>query len=125
MYALVVTYILDCDYDHDHDHDCVRLPRFLPALSFQILVLRDNRLVGIVSPKDLLMRVVAKGLDPDDTLISSVMTPNPDAVPPTMTVIEALREVRTNADVRGRQRLECCNIRSHPYNTTDAAVMST
>lgn len=62
--------------------------------SLQVLVLRGERLAGIVTPKDLLMRVVAKGLDPDETPVSSVMTPNPDAVPPTMTAIEALKEVR-------------------------------
>ncbi|CAM9344846.1 unnamed protein product, partial [Hapterophycus canaliculatus] len=61
-----------------------------------VLVLRDRRLAGIVTPKDLLMRVVAKGLDLDETTVSSVMTPNPDAVPPTMTVIEALREMHEN-----------------------------
>lgn len=55
-------------------------------------MLDDGRLAGIVTPKDLLNRVVAKGLDPDATLVSDVMTPNPDTVPPEMTVIEALRE---------------------------------
>lgn len=58
-------------------------------------MLRDGRLAGIVTPKDLLMRVVAKGLDPDDTLVSAVMTPSPDTVPPSMTAIEALKEVRS------------------------------
>lgn len=66
---------------------------FFSPLRFQVLVLRDGRLAGIVTPKDLLMRVVAKGSNPDTTTVSSVMTPNPDAVPPSMTVIEALREV--------------------------------
>lgn len=61
-----------------------------------MLVLRDGLLAGIVTPKDLLMRVVAKGLDPEATTVSDIMTPNPDAVPPEMTVIEALREVGAN-----------------------------
>lgn len=59
----------------------------------QVLVLQGERLAGIVTPKDLLMRVVALGLNPDDTPVSAVMTPNPDTVPPTMTAIEALKEV--------------------------------
>lgn len=62
-----------------------------------MLVLEEGRLVGIVTPKDLLMRVVAKGLSPDDTPVSAVMTPNPDTVPSTMTVAGALREVSVDA----------------------------
>lgn len=72
----------------------MELPLWLRLSACQVLVLRNGRLAGIVTPKDLLMRVVAKGLDPDATPVSAVMTPNPDAVPPAMTVIEALREVR-------------------------------
>lgn len=59
----------------------------------QVLALDDGHLAGIVTPKDLLNRVVAKGLNPDTTRVSSIMTPNPDTVPPDMTVIDALREV--------------------------------
>lgn len=59
-----------------------------------MLVLDKGHLAGIVTPKDLLMRVVAKGLDPDITGVSDIMTPNPDTVTPEMTVVEALREVR-------------------------------
>eukprot|EP00981_Chlorochromonas_danica_P015926 scaffold14777_cov696-Ochromonas_danica.AAC.1 len=48
-----------------------------------ILVLGGRKgkdLVGILTPKDLLSRVVAKRLDADSTLVSEVMTPNPDCV---------------------------------------------
>ena len=58
-----------------------------------MLVLDEGHLAGIVTPKDLLMRVVAKGLDADATAVSNIMTPNPDTVVPEMTVVEALREV--------------------------------
>lgn len=57
-------------------------------------MLSEGRLAGIVTPKDLLNRVVAKDLDPETTVLSDIMTPNPDTVPPEMTVLEALREVR-------------------------------
>lgn len=59
----------------------------------QVLALDNGHLVGILTPKDLLMRVVSKGLNPDTTPVSAVMTPNPDTVPPEMTVLDALREV--------------------------------
>ncbi len=58
-----------------------------------MLVLAGGRLAGIVTPKDLLMRVVAKGLNPDRTPVTAIMTPNPDTVPPEMTAVEALGEV--------------------------------
>ena len=55
-------------------------------------MLTDGKLAGIVTPKDVLMRVVAKGLNPDRTQVSAIMTPNPDTVPPEMTAVEALGE---------------------------------
>lgn len=53
----------------------------------------QGHLAGIITPKDLLMRVVAKELDPDTTAVADVMTPNPDTVPPEFTIVDALREV--------------------------------
>lgn len=69
----------------------------------QVLVLDQGRLAGILTPKDVLMRVVAKEIDPDRTPVSSIMTPNPDTVPPEMTAVEALGEVCVTIDfcVRG------------------------
>lgn len=61
-------------------------------------MLSHGQLAGIVTPKDMLMRVVAKGLDPESTLVCDIMTPNPDTVPPDMTVVDALREVRTKTE---------------------------
>lgn len=53
----------------------------------------EGRLAGIVTPKDILMRVVAKRLDAVTTPVKDIMTFNPDTVPPGMTVVEALKEV--------------------------------
>lgn len=39
-----------------------------------VAVLDDDRLAGIFSERDLMSRVVAPGLSPDDTLVGSVMT---------------------------------------------------
>ena len=54
---------------------------------------RKGALLGIFTPKDLLSRVVSKGLSPDETLVSSVMTANPDKVSPELTLLDALREM--------------------------------
>ncbi len=45
-----------------------------------ILVLRDGKLEGIFSERDLLKRVVGMGLDPDSTAVGEVCTRNPKVV---------------------------------------------
>lgn len=39
-----------------------------------VSVLEESRLVGVLSERDIMGRVVARGLDPDSTLVSEVMT---------------------------------------------------
>ncbi|MCE4627970.1 MAG: CBS domain-containing protein [Desulfurococcales archaeon] len=51
----------------------------------------EGRLVGIFTERDLLVRVVAKGLDPTKIRVGEVMTPNPVTVGPDEPVEEALR----------------------------------
>lgn len=47
-----------------------------------ILVVDDDRLVGIFTERDALFRVVAEKRDPATTLLSDVMTANPTTVSP-------------------------------------------
>jgi CBS domain-containing protein len=56
-----------------------------------ILVTEGARLVGIFSERDILGRVVAKDLDPDTTPVESVMTRNPDSLPPNANIRDAMR----------------------------------
>ena len=49
-------------------------------------ILRDARLVGIFSERDLMSRVVAEGLDPRATQVEAVMTKDPLTVCPTESV---------------------------------------
>ncbi len=58
-----------------------------------VLVAVDGRLQGIFTERDLLARVVAAGLDPNDTALGGVMTPNPDTVAPNDSALEALRRM--------------------------------
>ena len=58
-----------------------------------VLIGKDGRITGIFSERDLLMRVVAKGLDPDQTPLHRVMTPNPETVSPNQTANEALERM--------------------------------
>jgi CBS domain-containing protein len=43
-------------------------------------VLRDGQLIGILSERDIMNRVVAVGRTPGTTSVTEVMTPNPRAV---------------------------------------------
>jgi CBS domain-containing protein len=49
-----------------------------------------DTLQGIVTEKDLMTRVLAKGRDAQTTRVSEVMTPNPMCVPPEMPVADAV-----------------------------------
>lgn len=58
-----------------------------------VLVMEDGELVGILTPKDLLSRVIACKKHPEVTAVASVMTPNPDCVSADLTLLDALREM--------------------------------
>ncbi len=47
-------------------------------------------LLGIVTERDLMTRVLAKALDPELTTVRDVMTPHPICVPPEMKVSDAV-----------------------------------
>lgn len=49
-----------------------------------------DRLLGIVTERDLMTRVLARGLDPERTTVREVMTPNPICVPPETPVSDAV-----------------------------------
>ena len=47
-----------------------------------VMVIADDRLVGICTERDIVFRVVAKGLDPDATRLADVMTAEPRTIAP-------------------------------------------
>jgi CBS domain-containing protein len=55
-----------------------------------ILVVQQGKVIGVFTERDLMARVVAKGLDPSGTPVSQVMTPDPLSIGPDTTVTEAL-----------------------------------
>lgn len=56
-----------------------------------ILVMEPpDRLLGIVTERDLMTRVLAKALEPKQTTLAQVMTPQPRCVPPETGVPDAL-----------------------------------
>jgi CBS domain-containing protein len=56
-----------------------------------VLVVGNDRLLGIFTGTDLISRVVAPGLDPDGTRLDAVMTRDPGSITPETNALEALR----------------------------------
>lgn len=60
-----------------------------------VIVGSNTNLAGIFTERDLLIRVVAKGLDPKAVTLDAVMTPNPNTLEPDadpMTALQTMRE---------------------------------
>ena len=55
-----------------------------------LIIDTHSTLLGILTERDLIARVLAKALDPAKTLVSSVMTRHPHCVPPEMKVADAI-----------------------------------
>lgn len=55
-----------------------------------VLVTEGRSLKGIVTERDLTVRVVAAGLNPEATPLSSVMTADPDTLEPSASALAAL-----------------------------------
>ncbi|KAK4490641.1 hypothetical protein RD792_001331 [Penstemon davidsonii] len=55
-----------------------------------VLIMAGNKIQGILTSKDILMRVVAQNLSPELTLVEKVMTPNPECATMETTILEAL-----------------------------------
>jgi CBS domain-containing protein len=59
-----------------------------------VLVTEDGRLIGIFTGTDLVKKVVAAGLNPDLTVLSDVMTRDPETASPDFNAIEALHRMQ-------------------------------
>lgn len=62
-----------------------------------LLVTEGERMVGIVTERDISARVVAAGFDPDATQLSQVMTPHPLSLAPDDSISEALELMRRHS----------------------------
>jgi CBS domain-containing protein len=90
--ALVYELIKDRKiYSIEADRTVLEAARFMMEHRFGALpVLRDGELVGILSERDVMNRVVAAGRNPGATRISEVMTPKPKTVSGEETIEECL-----------------------------------
>ena len=68
-------------YSTEADSTVLEASRFMMEHNIGALpVMRDGELVGIVSERDIMNRVVAQGRMPGTTKVSEVMTPNPKSI---------------------------------------------
>lgn len=58
-----------------------------------VVVMERGALVGMFTERDLVRRVLARGLDPEETLLFEVMTRDPDAISPGDSVDEVIRRM--------------------------------
>jgi len=69
------------------EHTVVEAARLMTEHNIgAVPVMHDSSLVGILSERDVMTRVVAAGRSPGTTRVSEVMTAGPRTVPPTETV---------------------------------------
>lgn len=62
-----------------------------------ILVVDGDNLRGIVTDRDIVVRAVAEGVDPDECRIGDISTANPTTLTPDQPVEEAIRIMREHA----------------------------
>ena len=58
-----------------------------------VLVMDRERIAGIFTSKDVVLRVIAPGFDPNNTSVIRVMTPHPDTAKEDITIQAALRKM--------------------------------
>ena len=69
--------------------ECARL--MTNAKIGALVILQGERLIGIFTERDVLNKVVARGIDPARTKVSDVMTSDPYCIPSTTTVSDVLK----------------------------------
>jgi CBS domain-containing protein len=84
--------------------------RMVEANLGALLVVDNDRLVGILSERDILQRVVARSRDPETTTVSMVLTPNPVAVSEDTPLEECIQIIRQ----RGFRHLPVINAYRNP-----------
>lgn len=69
--------------------ECARLMKEIHVAAM-IVVDDQGKLIGIITERDMVQRVLAAGLDPNATMVGKVMTRNPDTLSPDDSATDAL-----------------------------------
>jgi CBS domain-containing protein len=62
-----------------------------------VVVADDDRLIGVVTDRDMVVRAIAEGLDPTTTTLGVVLSPDPVVVRPDDSAASAARLMREQA----------------------------
>ncbi len=62
-----------------------------------VIVMQDDTVYGILTDRDITVRAVAEGRDPDTTSVGDICTMNPETLGPDDSVDEAVRLMRERA----------------------------
>lgn len=81
-----------------------------------LLIVQNDRLVGIFSERDILHRVVSRRRDPETTLLSQVLTPNPTTVTLETPLEQCIQIIKT----RGFRHLPVINEFRNPLGVVYA-----
>lgn len=60
-----------------------------------LLVMNADRLVGIITERDMTVRVIAAGLNPDSSEVADIMTAEPDTLSPHDTAADAIHMMKS------------------------------
>ncbi len=60
-----------------------------------LLVMNADRLVGIITERDMTARVIAAGLNPDSAEVADIMTGDPDTLSPHDTAADAIHMMKS------------------------------
>jgi CBS domain-containing protein len=69
-----------------------------------VLVMDRERIAGIFTSKDVVLRVIAPGYDPGNTSVIRVMTPHPDTAKEDLSIQAALRKMHGSHPRRVRAK---------------------
>jgi hypothetical protein len=70
-----------------------------------VLVRDRDGLAGIFTTKDVVLRVIAAGLNPENCSVVRVMTPHPDTASPQMSIMDALRKMHGKLESISNHRM--------------------
>jgi len=82
------------------DTDLITVARHMRDLDVGVIpVVEGTRLVGVITDRDIVIRVVAMGLHPQQSLVRDHMSPNPTTIAPTEQVSRAA-EIMAREQIR-------------------------
>ena len=74
-----------------------------------LLVESDKKLIGIVTERDMLFKVLGKGVDIHTTAVREIMTPNPESLTPEDQILYALNRMT----IGGYRHIPLTDIEGH------------